>query len=55
LISQNKNYRAMRDLLKSVHPPILPYIGIYLTDLTFIVNFALNKRRTQTKQKLMRR
>ncbi|KAH3762773.1 cell division control protein [Pelomyxa schiedti] len=30
------NYREMRELLTNTNPPCLPYLGIYLTDLTFI-------------------
>ena len=26
----------MRDLVQTTPPPCLPYIGIYLTDLTFV-------------------
>jgi hypothetical protein len=36
LISRKKNYGEMRNELKLCTPPILPYIGLYLTDLTFI-------------------
>eukprot|EP01080_Neovahlkampfia_damariscottae_P000171 gene171-4417_t len=36
LISRKKNYGLMRNELKKALPPILPYIGLYLTDLTFI-------------------
>jgi len=30
------NYKEMRELLSNTSPPCLPYLGIYLTDLTFI-------------------
>ncbi|KAJ5068117.1 ras guanine nucleotide exchange factor i-related [Anaeramoeba ignava] len=29
-------YKTYRELLKNVNPPCIPYLGIYLTDLTFI-------------------
>eukprot|EP01107_Rhizomastix_libera_P014879 TRINITY_DN505_c0_g2_i6.p1 TRINITY_DN505_c0_g2~~TRINITY_DN505_c0_g2_i6.p1 ORF type:complete len:435 (-),score=108.48 TRINITY_DN505_c0_g2_i6:42-1346(-) len=32
----DSNYKGMRALLSSSKPPCLPYIGMYLTDLTFI-------------------
>ncbi|KAL6078080.1 Ras guanine nucleotide exchange factor, variant 2 [Balamuthia mandrillaris] len=31
-----KNYSCYRERLHSVNPPLLPYLGVYLTDLTFI-------------------
>lgn len=30
------NYQAMRDLIDTLNPPLVPYIGVYLSDLTFI-------------------
>jgi hypothetical protein len=36
LVAQKKNYKEMRSALSSVAPPCLPYIGMYLQDLTFI-------------------
>lgn len=36
LVSQKKNYKEMRAALSSVAPPCLPYVGVYLQDLTFI-------------------
>ena len=35
-ISRDFNFRAIRTALKNVKPPCIPYIGLYLTDLTFI-------------------
>jgi hypothetical protein len=35
-ISRDFNFRALRTALKNVKPPCIPYIGLYLTDLTFI-------------------
>lgn len=33
----NKNaYKEYRSILKNANPPIIPYLGVYLTDLTFI-------------------
>ena len=36
LISTAGNYKNMRELLRFVEPPVLPYLGIFLSDLTFI-------------------
>lgn len=36
ITDRSKNYANMRKHLKKVDPPLLPYLGIYLTDLTFI-------------------
>jgi hypothetical protein len=35
-MSRNTNYKLFRALLRSVNPPCIPYLGMYLTDLTFI-------------------
>lgn len=34
--SSDHAYAALRTALKSVNPPVIPYLGMYLTDLTFI-------------------
>ncbi|KAJ3436717.1 ras guanine nucleotide exchange factor i-related [Anaeramoeba flamelloides] len=36
LMSTNDSYKAPRDALKTSNPPCIPYLGIFLTDLTFI-------------------
>ncbi|KNC52502.1 Ras guanine nucleotide exchange factor A [Thecamonas trahens ATCC 50062] len=36
LVSTDGNYKNMRELLRFVEPPALPYLGIFLSDLTFI-------------------
>ena len=36
LVSQSGNYKAMRKAIKETAPPVTPYIGMFLTDLTFI-------------------
>lgn len=36
IMSQQNNYSTLRNLLHSVDPPCIPYLGMYLTDLTFI-------------------
>jgi son of sevenless-like protein len=36
LLHQKKNYRNMRAALKKTNTCILPYVGMFLTDLTFI-------------------
>jgi len=35
-ISRDKNFAEIRTKIKNVKPPCIPYIGLYLTDLTFI-------------------
>jgi hypothetical protein len=35
-IARDGNFAAIRNRIKNVKPPAMPYIGIYLTDLTFI-------------------
>jgi son of sevenless-like protein len=36
LISNDNNFASLRKTVYEVKPPCIPYIGIYLTDLTFI-------------------
>eukprot|EP00007_Cunea_sp_BSH-02190019_P006845 CAMPEP_0174231344 /NCGR_PEP_ID=MMETSP0417-20130205/1891_1 /TAXON_ID=242541 /ORGANISM="Mayorella sp, Strain BSH-02190019" /LENGTH=1210 /DNA_ID=CAMNT_0015309213 /DNA_START=169 /DNA_END=3801 /DNA_ORIENTATION=+ len=36
IMSNSKNFAAFRTFLKQVDPPCIPYIGMYLTDLTFM-------------------
>jgi len=35
-MSNYKSFNKYRNELKTVNPPCLPYLGVYLTDLTFI-------------------
>eukprot|EP01105_Mastigella_eilhardi_P008560 TRINITY_DN2073_c0_g1_i1.p1 TRINITY_DN2073_c0_g1~~TRINITY_DN2073_c0_g1_i1.p1 ORF type:complete len:1041 (-),score=266.92 TRINITY_DN2073_c0_g1_i1:832-3954(-) len=43
LTSSAKNYSVMRQRIHTILPPCVPYLGVYLTDLTFIEegNFTL--------------
>jgi len=34
--SSDRAYAVLRQAIKSANPPVLPYLGMYLTDLTFI-------------------
>jgi hypothetical protein len=36
LMSREQNFQKFREHLHSVDPPCIPYLGVYLTDLTFI-------------------
>ncbi|OUM61235.1 hypothetical protein PIROE2DRAFT_54633 [Piromyces sp. E2] len=36
VINPQKNYAQYRETLHSVNPPCVPFLGVYLTDLTFI-------------------
>jgi Rap guanine nucleotide exchange factor 1 len=36
LLDSNQSYKRYRAALKQVNPPCVPYLGVYLTDLTFI-------------------
>jgi len=35
-IMSDQHYESYREHLHSIDPPVLPYLGVYLTDLTFI-------------------
>jgi len=36
LMSSDKGYKNYRSAIHNVNPPLIPYLGVYLTDLTFI-------------------
>ncbi|KAJ3263731.1 hypothetical protein HK104_006599 [Borealophlyctis nickersoniae] len=36
LMASHKNFTVYREMLHSINPPCLPFLGCYLTDLTFI-------------------
>ncbi len=36
LMSRELNFKTFRAHLHNVNPPCIPYLGVYLTDLTFI-------------------
>lgn len=35
LVEHTRNFAAYRQQLRSIHPPALPFVGLFLTDLTF--------------------
>ncbi|KAJ3437416.1 ras guanine nucleotide exchange factor i-related [Anaeramoeba flamelloides] len=35
-LSSNQSYKKYRSILHRINPPCIPYLGVYLTDLTFI-------------------
>jgi len=54
LLSSKNSYKAYRDMLNNVNPPCIPFLGVYLSDLTFvdegnpkIVNGLVNYRKKQ--------
>jgi len=36
VVNREQSYKAFRAYLHSIDPPAIPYLGVYLTDLTFI-------------------
>jgi hypothetical protein len=36
LMGANRNFTEYRDIIHKVNPPCIPFLGIYLQDLTFI-------------------
>ena len=36
IMSRDKSYKLFRSYLHTANPPCIPYLGMYLTDLTFI-------------------
>eukprot|EP01117_Protostelium_nocturnum_P009485 TRINITY_DN3381_c0_g1_i5.p1 TRINITY_DN3381_c0_g1~~TRINITY_DN3381_c0_g1_i5.p1 ORF type:complete len:903 (-),score=300.11 TRINITY_DN3381_c0_g1_i5:54-2762(-) len=39
LLGSERGYRAYRDAVHTIQPPIVPYLGVFLTDLIFGENF----------------
>ncbi|KAK9450823.1 ras guanine nucleotide exchange factor domain-containing protein [Limtongia smithiae] len=48
IIQYEKNYAVYRTLLRNQSPPCIPYLGVYLTDLTFIDEGNPDMRAFQT-------
>lgn len=42
-LSNKHSYKEYRSILKNANPPTIPYLGVYLTDLTFIEDGNKNK------------
>lgn len=36
IVSSDGRFRTLRDALHKCDPPCIPYLGVYLTDLSFI-------------------
>lgn len=41
-VSSDARFRNLRDTLRRSEPPCIPYLGMYLSDLTFIEEGTLN-------------
>lgn len=44
------SYAAFRETLHNANPPCIPYLGVYLSDLTFIGNTATFTRLIQPEE-----
>ena len=36
LMSSKSSYKSYRETLHTVNPPVIPYMGTYLTDITYV-------------------
>lgn len=45
----NRNFTEYREMIHSVNPPCIPFLGIYLQDLTFIEDGNPDYIKKQTK------
>ena len=58
LVSSDGRHRNMRDALHRCDPPCIPYLGIYLSDLTYIeegtTNFTENGLLNFAKMRMVR-
>jgi hypothetical protein len=65
LTNTEKNYKAVREYLSTIDPPCIPYLGIFLTDLTFfeegnpnfvgprkLINFKKRRQTAETIRKI---
>ncbi|KAG1474165.1 hypothetical protein G6F56_000513 [Rhizopus delemar] len=66
LMGSNRNFQEYREMIHSVNPPCIPFLGIYLQDLTFIedgnsdslkkssnlINFAKQQKSAQVIQEI---
>jgi len=59
LANREKNFASLRAAIKSIDPPVIPYLGMYLTDLIFtdegnkdmlngLINFAKYRQISNT-------
>jgi len=49
IMDGNKNFSTYREQLHSVNPPCVPFLGVYLTDLTFIEDGNPNRLKNNEK------
>ncbi|KAG4108093.1 ras GEF [Neocallimastix lanati (nom. inval.)] len=49
IMNPQKNYAQYRENLHSVNPPCVPFLGVYLTDLTFIEDGNTNNLKTNNQ------
>jgi len=49
VINPQKNYAQYRENLHSVNPPCVPFLGVYLTDLTFIEDGNSNNLKSNSQ------
>jgi len=49
VINPQKNYAQYRENLHSVNPPCVPFLGVYLTDLTFIEDGNTNNLKSNNQ------
>eukprot|EP01097_Dermamoeba_algensis_P010637 TRINITY_DN7938_c0_g1_i1.p1 TRINITY_DN7938_c0_g1~~TRINITY_DN7938_c0_g1_i1.p1 ORF type:complete len:149 (+),score=34.21 TRINITY_DN7938_c0_g1_i1:91-537(+) len=60
MMNSEGNYRSYRKTLKAAKVPVIPYLGVYLTDLTFIddgnpdkVNNLINFKKRELTHRLL--
>ena len=53
IMGANRNFSEYRQLIHSVNPPCIPFLGIYLQDLTFIEDGNSNTIKTHSNHELI--
>jgi son of sevenless-like protein len=53
IMSAEGSYKAFRAIIKTEDPPVIPYIGVYLADLTFIEDGNPSKLQHETMGELI--
>ncbi len=52
-LSRDNNFKVFRESLRTVSPPSIPYLGLFLTDMTFVEEVEKKKKKKKKKKPLI--